>query len=83
VLEQNVPNPFTETTTIAYNVTSSFSKAEIIFSTMKGEIIKTVQLKNSGKGQINVAASFIARGVYSYSLIVDGKVVETKKMIKQ
>jgi hypothetical protein len=82
-LEQNVPNPFTETTTIAYNIVSGFSRAEIIFSTMKGEIIKTVQLKNAGKGQINVAASFIARGVYSYSLIVDGKLVETKKMVKE
>jgi hypothetical protein len=83
VLEQNVPNPFTESTIIGYNIVNNFSKAEIVFSTMKGEVIKTVQLKNAGKGQINVAASFIAKGVYSYSLIVDGKLVETMKMIKQ
>jgi hypothetical protein len=83
VLEQNVPNPFTEATAIGYNIVSNFSKAEIIFSTMKGEIIKTVQLQHSGKGQINVSASFVSKGVYSYSLIIDGKLVETKKMIKE
>jgi hypothetical protein len=83
VLEQNVPNPFTETTIIGYNIASSFSKAQIVFTTMKGEIIKTVQLKNAGRGQINVSASLVARGLYSYSLFIDGKLIETKKMIKE
>jgi Concanavalin A-like lectin/glucanases superfamily len=83
VLEQNVPNPFTESTVIGYNIVSDFSKAVMIFSTINGETIKTVQLNNKGKGQINVAASFIAKGVYTYSLVVDGKVIETKKMIKE
>jgi hypothetical protein len=83
VLEQNVPNPFTETTTIAYTIVNSFSKAVIVFSAVNGEIIKSVQLNNAGKGQINISASLVAKGIYTYSLIVDGKLIQTKKMIKE
>jgi hypothetical protein len=36
-----------------------------------------------GKGQLNVYANDLTNGIYSYTLIVDGKVFDTKKMIKQ
>ncbi len=83
VLEQNVPNPFTETTTIGYTIVNSFSKAAIIFTAANGEIIKSVQLNKASKGQINVSANLVAKGIYTYSLVVDGKLIETKKMIKE
>jgi hypothetical protein len=83
ILEQNVPNPFTETTTIGYTIVNSFSKAVIVFYSVNGNIIKSVQLTSVGKGQINVSANLVAKGVYNYSLIVDGKLIETKKMIKE
>ncbi len=83
LLEQNVPNPFTETTTIGYTIVNSFSKAVIVFSAANGEVIKSVQLNNFGKGQVNISAGLVAKGIYSYSLIVDGKLIETKKMIKE
>ncbi|MES2592930.1 MAG: hypothetical protein V4608_13695 [Bacteroidota bacterium] len=31
----------------------------------------------------NVFASDLSSGIYTYTLVVDGKVVEAKKMIKQ
>jgi Concanavalin A-like lectin/glucanases superfamily len=83
VLAQNVPNPFTETTTIGYTIANHFSKAAIVFYTAKGEVIKSVELSNANKGQINISASLVAKGIYSYSLIVDGILIETKQMIKQ
>lgn len=83
VLEQNVPNPFTETTTIGYTIVNSFSKAVMVFSAANGEVIKSVKLNSAGKGQINISASLVAKGIYTYSLIVDGKLIETKKMIKE
>lgn len=82
VLNQNVPNPFAEQTTIAYNVPEKSGFAQIIFNDMKGQIIKVVDIKAKGKGQLNVFANDLSTGMYTYSLYVDGKLIDTKKMVK-
>lgn len=81
VLNQNQPNPFAEQTTITYNVPASYSTAQLIFTTIDGRVIKTVDLKK-GRGQLNVYAQDLSTGIYVYSLVVDGKTVESKKMVK-
>jgi hypothetical protein len=83
VLNQNVPNPFAESTVISYNVPADFTKAQIIFTTENGTVIKTVDIKEKGTGTLNVFANDLSHGIYSYSLIIDGKTVGTKKMIKE
>lgn len=82
VLNQNVPNPFAESTVITYNVPSDFLKAQIIFTTNEGKVIKSVDIITKGEGRINVFANDLSAGLYNYSLIIDGKTIETKKMIK-
>ncbi len=83
VLNQNVPNPFAEQTTISYNIPQNVSFAQILFYDINGRQIKAVDIHKKGKGQLNVFANDLSNGVYSYTLIVDGKIFETKKMIKQ
>ena len=46
-------------------------------------ILKIVDINEKGSGQLNVYAADLSSGNYTYSLIADGKLVETKKMIKQ
>lgn len=82
ILNQNVPNPFAEQTTITYFITDDVSKAQIFFYDNKGTILKTVEINEKGEGQINVYAADLSSGLYTYSLIADGKLVETKKMVK-
>jgi len=82
VLNQNVPNPFAEQTTITYNVPEKYGYAQIIFSTIEGKIIKAVDITKKGRGQLNVFASDLSSGMYTYSLVVDGKTIDTKKMVK-
>jgi hypothetical protein len=82
VLNQNVPNPFAESTTITYNIPSDFNKAQLIFSTNEGKIIKVADIKQKGEGTLNVFANDLSSGLYSYSLVVDGKTIDTKKMVK-
>lgn len=82
VLNQNVPNPFAEQTTITYNVPEKYGYAQIIFSTIEGKIIKAVDITKKGRGQLNVFASDLSSGMYTYSLVVDGKIIDTKKMVK-
>jgi hypothetical protein len=82
VLNQNVPNPFAESTVITYNIPTDFTKAQINFSTTDGKIIKSVDITVKGPGSLNVFANDLTNGFYSYTLIVDGKVIDTKKMVK-
>lgn len=83
VLEQNVPNPFAEQTTINYFLPENVTKAQMLFYNAQGKLIQSVELSQKGKGSINVFAQDLSSGIYTYTLVADGKIVETKKMIKQ
>jgi hypothetical protein len=83
VLDQNVPNPFANQTTINYTIPQNAGTAQILFYDASGRLIKTSNITNKGKGQLKVFANDLAKGLYSYSLIVDGKTIDAKKMIKQ
>lgn len=82
ILNQNVANPFSESTLITYNIPEQYNFAQIIFSTAEGKIIKTVDITKKGHGRLTVFANDLSNGLYTYSLIVDGKTVDTKKMVK-
>ncbi len=81
VLDQNVPNPFAESTVITYFIPDNINYAQIVFTDNYGRIMKTVDIKTSGAGMIKVYAANLSSGTYTYSLMVDGKVVESKKMM--
>lgn len=83
VLNQNVPNPFAEQTTIDYFLPENVTRAQMVFFDQSGKIIKAVELREKGKGQLNVFANDLTNGIYTYSLVVDGQTMETKKMVKQ
>ncbi|MGZ3861627.1 MAG: tail fiber domain-containing protein [Bacteroidia bacterium] len=83
VLNQNTPNPFAEQTYITYNIPQSTGVAQILFYDINGRQIKTVDITKKGAGQLTVYANDLTNGIYSYTLIADGKIIDTKKMIKQ
>jgi len=79
-LEQNIPNPFTHTTNIGYSLNQKFTTAQIVITDKNGKTIKAINVSGSGKGSLNVDASTLASGAYQYSLIVDGRMIDTKQM---
>lgn len=83
ILEQNVPNPFAEQTTINYFLPENVVKAQMLFYNVSGKLIQSVDLNGKGKGSINVFAQDLSNGTYTYTIVVDGKIMETKKMVKQ
>lgn len=83
VLNQNVPNPFAESTVISYNIPSDFTKAQIVFTTDNGNIIRTVDINTKGSGSLTVFANDLSHGIYTYSLVIDGKTIDTKKMVRE
>jgi hypothetical protein len=82
-LVQNIPNPFNHTTTINYTLPEKYSSAKIIITDKSGKTLKEVNVSGSGKGSLNINASTFSSGAYQYSLIVDGKLIDTKQMVLQ
>jgi hypothetical protein len=82
ILSQNVPNPFAEMTTIKYSIPTTVKEAQIHFYTTNGIIINSVDIVERGNGEIRVFAEDLSSGLYTYSLVADGKAVATKKMLK-
>lgn len=80
LLSQNIPNPFSNSTSISYTIPQQFSSAKIIVSDRNGNALKQVNLSNN-KGTITVDAAILTSGAYQYSLYVDGKLIDSKQMI--
>jgi len=80
-LEQNQPNPFNANTLIKYNVPTDVKNALVNIFDENGRLIHTERIAQMGAGQLSVKAGTITAGTYSYSLVVDGNVVDTKRMV--
>jgi len=79
-LEQNTPNPFSENTTIKYELTDKDAQAEIQIFSLTGDLLKVVPA-DGRTGQVNVQVTDMPAGTYTYSLVVNGKVIDSKKMV--
>lgn len=79
-LEQNIPNPLNNSTSIGYFIPFNIHNAQLIVTDMSGKNIKQISLQN-GKGNVTVDASALSAGAYNYSLMVNGKIVATKRMV--
>jgi hypothetical protein len=79
-LDQNFPNPFSETTTITYSVPKS---ARVVFSVfdMQGRLVLSLEegIKNQGTYSINIHRGSLNHGIYYYRMQT-GEFTKTKKM---
>jgi hypothetical protein len=80
-LAQNHPNPFHENTLVNYFLPDNAQQAYIQVSNIEGTVLGKVTIQTSGHGQVNIKASTYPAGTYYYSLVVDGEIYETKKMV--
>ena len=81
-LYQNYPNPFNPTTTISFKVKNPKVVKLKIYNIEGKEISILVNEKlNSGEYQYLFDAASLSSGVYFYSLIIDEKIIDTKKMM--
>jgi hypothetical protein len=80
-LEQNSPNPVTGNTIIRYQVPTNTSSAKLTITNSKRQLIKAISINNKGAGQVNVSTSMLSAGTYNYSLRLDGKQADTKRLV--
>jgi len=79
ILLQNDPNPFDDFTDISYKA-DGCEKCHILITDMNGRIVKRIPVYTN-QGVIRVYSSEIGKGLFSYSIIKDGTIVKTAKMV--
>lgn len=80
VLYQNTPNPFNEKTVIRFKLAENVQNAAICIFDMQGKMLKKVPI-SLGMESISIGGYELGEGMFLYSLIVNGKEVDTKRMI--
>jgi photosystem II stability/assembly factor-like uncharacterized protein len=90
-LYQNYPNPFNQITNIKYQITKSGNrnpKTEKGFVAIKAydllgkEVLSLINGKQTpGIYEVSFDCGNLSTGVYFYSLLVDGKLIDTKKLV--
>lgn len=81
VLFDNNPNPFDKGTVINYYLPNSADLAKLTVSDLGGTRLLDFVISERGNGSIILEGAILNPGQYLYSLIVDGKIIATKRMI--
>lgn len=82
MLLQNVPNPVSNTTTIYYKLNTQSSAMLKVYDYTGKEVYIADQLSdNIGLNKTELDVSNLPSGIYFYSLIIDGQLSDTKKMV--
>ncbi len=81
-LSQNYPNPFNPTTRIKFSIPKR-SLVELRIYDILGRLkeLALSQYVNASEYELTLDGSSYSSGVYFYQLMVDGRIIETKKMI--
>lgn len=80
-MDQNKPNPFSESTVITLSIPKDTKSAIIFIYDLSGKQVKSIPVSERGKTDITVYASDLTAGMYIYNLVVDGQVKVSRRMI--
>lgn len=79
-LGQNWPNPFNRSTTVSFVLPQDSRSATIIIFDLQGREVASYD-RLSGTNELVIPSRALNPGLYHYSLVVDGQLIDTKKMI--
>ena len=80
-LSQNDPNPFVDATAVRMFIPETVTDAMLCIYDMSGKQIRSEVIHDRGAVTVSVTAEGLTAGMYLYSLIADGKLVNTRKMV--
>ncbi|MBQ5971245.1 MAG: tail fiber domain-containing protein [Prevotella sp.] len=79
-LYQNTPNPFNGQTVIRFQIAEGAHSAYVCIFDMQGKQLQRHDLSTSDDS-LTIDGTQLGAGMYLYTLIVDGKEIDTKRMI--
>jgi len=80
-LNQNVPNPFSKETKIGFFIPEGSNSSVLYIYNMQGTQLQQYNINNKGDQEVIINGNSFVPGMYLYSLIVDSKEIDTKRMI--
>lgn len=80
-LEQNIPNPANNSTSIRYNLPKQYTSGKIVITNKNGTVLKEVSINGTASGTINLSAASLLPGSYIYALYAGGKMLSSKQMV--
>ena len=80
-MSQNKPNPFSESSVIALCVPEGTKQAAIYVYDLSGKLVKSIPVDKRGETDITLYASDLQEGMFVYSLVTDGTVAATRRMM--
>jgi hypothetical protein len=78
---QSDPNPFRDQTIVKFFVANFEKEARLLVSDGDAQQIFTFNIDQKGAGQVLISGNSLKTGTYAVQLLIDGKVVDTKKLI--
>jgi trimeric autotransporter adhesin len=80
-LAQNNPNPFSTTTDIKIELPDDAKQATLTIYNLEGKQLQNIPVTDLREGSVRISRNDLNAGIYLYALTVDGKVVDTKRLI--
>jgi len=80
---QNIPNPYTNITKINYVIPSDATESNLNIFDSTGRLVKSESIDHVGEGVLTIDASDLNSGIYSYQLVVNGRSIQSHKMVVQ
>jgi hypothetical protein len=80
-LDQNIPNPFSQETVINYNLPQQVNSASLVVYDLSGKQITSFPITERGSSSITITSEKLAAGIYIYSVMADGKILDSKRMV--
>ena len=80
-LGQNAPNPFGSSADVRLSVPSDAKSATLCVYDMTGKQLRQISVSDRGETVVSLSADGLSAGMYLYSLIVDGSLIDTRRMV--
>jgi hypothetical protein len=80
-MSQNEPNPFTHETVVNYTLSETVQNAFMAVYDLAGKQITTFPIEHKGSSSLTLTSEKLTAGIYIYSIVADGKVMDSKRMI--
>jgi hypothetical protein len=80
-LDQNIPNPFSNETKIGCFIPDGSTTSMLYIYNMNGTQLQQYSITGKGKQSVTISGNSFEPGIYLYALVIDGKEVDTKRMI--